>query len=303
MRLACTLAIALVWANAARADDFGSADTAWADSAWVDGPVSFSANDRTFPANLRLPGEWREAVPLVVMLHGTGGIDGRGASYSAALNAAGIATLELDVHGAYGRPNGVPGNRSTSDEFIHSAIVALKIARQHAEFDAARIGLMGFSAGGHATLLLASEGLWAAKTSVEARYAAYLPLYPSCYKLFNHERSGRLQWGGRLAGPVQVITGALDGYDGEPETCGELAVQVAEDDRPRFAVSVLAGAHHGFDGRGDRMVNDPAANRGRGGPVRIAGNAAAAAAARDQAVTFFRRAFFYPSSASRKIAP
>lgn len=287
MRLALIMAMVLVWAGVARAGDIGGPDTPL-----TDGPVSFSANGRTFLANLRLPGERRATMPLVVMLHGTGGIDGRGAFYSQVLTAAGIATLELDVHGAFGRPNGVPGNRSSSDEFIRAAMVALATARQRPEFDAARIALMGFSAGGNATLLLASEWVWATKASGEGRYAAFLPLYPACYKLFNHVRSGRLLWGGPLAGPVQIITGALDGYDVEPGTCGELAAQVAEGDRTRFAVAVLPDAHHGFDGKGDRTVVDPAANRGRGGPVRIAGNAEAADAARDQAVAFFRRVFF-----------
>ncbi len=275
----------LMLAGVARAEDIGSLDMAL-----TEGRVSFTGkNGRAFEANLRLPGERTAKMPLVVLLHGTGGIDGRGSSYAEALAGAGIATLELDVHGAYGRPNGVAGNRSTSDEFIQSAIVALYVARRRPEFDARRIGLMGFSAGGNATLLLASEGVWAAKTGDSPRYRAYLPLYPACYKLFSHERSSRLPWGGALAGPVQVITGALDGYDVEPGTCGELVAQVTAADRPHFTVTVLPDAHHGFDGKGDRVFHDPAANRGRGGPVRIAANPEAAAAARGLAAEFFRR--------------
>lgn len=281
------MVVMLILAGAARAEDIGNPDTPLAE-----GRVGFTGkNGRSFEANLRLPAERSGKVPLVVILHGTAGIDGRGETYAQALAAAGIASLEVDVHGAFGRPNGVPGNRSSSDEFIQSAMVALTIARRRPEFDPQRMGLMGFSAGGHATLLLSSETLWAAKTSEAARYAAYLPLYPACYKLFNHERSGRLLWGDALAGPVQVITGALDGYDVEPGTCGELAAQLAEADRPRFAVTVLAEAHHGFDGKGDHMVRDPAANRGRGGPVRIAANPQAAVQARGLAVEFFRKTF------------
>lgn len=270
----------LLLAGTAEAAEFANPETPLAE-----GRVGYVArNGRAFEANLRLPAERPAKVPLVVMLHGTAGIDGRGTAYAEALAASGIASLEVDVHGAFGRPNGQPGNRSTTDEFIQAAVVALNVARRRPDVDGERIGLMGFSAGGHAALVLANAAIAAAKG--DARFAAYLPLYPACYKLFERGRS--MAWNGTLAGPVHIVTGALDGYDVEPGTCGALAALLG-DDSARLSVTVLPDAHHGFDGTADRVINDPAANRGQGGPVRLAPNPEAAARARQVAVEFFEK--------------
>ncbi len=54
----------------------------------------------TVPAELRMPPG--PARPAVVIVHGSSGIDSRGVSYAKELNAAGIATLEIDMWGARG---------------------------------------------------------------------------------------------------------------------------------------------------------------------------------------------------------
>ncbi|WP_349740715.1 hypothetical protein [Roseateles cavernae] len=51
----------------------------------------------TVPAELRMPPG--PARPAVVIVHGSSGIDSRGVSYAKELNAAGIATLEIDMWG------------------------------------------------------------------------------------------------------------------------------------------------------------------------------------------------------------
>lgn len=43
-----------------------------------------------------------EVVPAVVIMHGSAGVDSRGALYARELNLAGIATLEVDMWGARG---------------------------------------------------------------------------------------------------------------------------------------------------------------------------------------------------------
>ena len=56
-------------------------------------PSTLPAPPQGIPATLRLPpGEGR--VPAVVIVHGSGGVDGRGAFYAEALRRAGIATIE-----------------------------------------------------------------------------------------------------------------------------------------------------------------------------------------------------------------
>jgi len=46
---------------------------------------------------LRIPANAGESIPAVVILHGSSGVDSRGALYARALNDAGIATLEIDM--------------------------------------------------------------------------------------------------------------------------------------------------------------------------------------------------------------
>jgi len=85
-------------------------------------PVHFDRQTRCFVANSNLR--------AVVILHGSAGVDSRGAFYSAALNAAGIATLEIDMWEA----RGVTGlsNRPQLPIFTHpDAFSALGFLRAH----------------------------------------------------------------------------------------------------------------------------------------------------------------------------
>jgi uncharacterized protein len=50
----------------------------------------------TLPATFVVPPK-SAAVPAVVVLHGSGGVDGRGAYHAEALHRRGIATLEVDM--------------------------------------------------------------------------------------------------------------------------------------------------------------------------------------------------------------
>ena len=57
-------------------------------------------------------GEAKGRVPAVVILHGSGGIYGRGEFHAKALNAAGIATLEVLMFTSGNRPRTVPAQTS-----------------------------------------------------------------------------------------------------------------------------------------------------------------------------------------------
>ena len=72
-------------------------------------------NPRTVSGQLRVPVPITGPMPAVVVVHGSAGVDSRGQFYIEALNAAGIATLEIDMWaargwlaGVTGRPRGVP---------------------------------------------------------------------------------------------------------------------------------------------------------------------------------------------------
>jgi dienelactone hydrolase len=86
--------------------------------------------------------EAKGQVPAVVILHGSGGIDGRGEFHAKPLNAAGIATLEVFMFTSGNRPRG--GSRSN---FTHMYGALNYLANRH-DIDPQRIGVMGFSWGG-----------------------------------------------------------------------------------------------------------------------------------------------------------
>jgi hypothetical protein len=66
------------------------------------------SNPLTISGQLRVPTtNAEEKVPAVVIVHGSAGVDSRGAFYSRALTDAGIATLEIDMWAARGWLGGV----------------------------------------------------------------------------------------------------------------------------------------------------------------------------------------------------
>lgn len=69
-------------------------------------PVEWNGKTIVLGARLQVPAEAHDKMPAVIMMHGTGGIRYSGVYYAAALNGAGIATLEVDQWGGRGLPGG-----------------------------------------------------------------------------------------------------------------------------------------------------------------------------------------------------
>ncbi len=90
----------------------------------------------------------------VVLVHGTTGIDMRGAFYRQPILNAGIAIFEVDFKtGIYTSASDRPRNET----FLPLAFAALKELRKLPAIDPKRIGIMGFSMGGGVTIRTAVE--------------------------------------------------------------------------------------------------------------------------------------------------
>ena len=111
----------------------------------------------TVAAQLRLPANTTGKIPAVVIVHGSSGIDSRGAYYADVLNKAGIATLEIDLWGARGLIGGAAGRPRGVPETLPDAYGALKYLAARPEIDPARIGILGFSWGGVVAMLTATS--------------------------------------------------------------------------------------------------------------------------------------------------
>ena len=174
------------------------------DSQFLNGDASAQA--ATVSGQFRLPaGPGR--LPVVVLMHGSGGMGPNIEMWAREFNAMGVATFALD--GFTGR-----GLTQTSTNqallgrlnFILDIYRGLDVLAKHPRVDPQRIVLMGFSRGGQAALyasLKRFHRLWN-KSGIE--FAAYVPFYPDCATTF----AGDTETADR---PIRIFGGTVDDYN------------------------------------------------------------------------------------------
>jgi dienelactone hydrolase len=247
--------------------------------------IEVSHGDRTW----HTAGALREpegASAAVVIVHGSGGVDSRGQCATAALNAAGFTTLELDLWAARGVTSPQERPKHVA-ETLPDAFAALDYLSYRRGLDPARIGIMGFSWGGVVSMLSATEASRRMFANDAQKFAAHAPLYPACW-LYNtmpgfdfHDLTGA---------PVFIQTGADDLYD-DPDGCERLVASLAPADRVSVTWKTYAGATHAWDRReSDIVAVDPMAHKGKGGEVPFTYNAEVARQSTEAVVEFFTRA-------------
>ncbi|MBF0324772.1 MAG: dienelactone hydrolase family protein [Alphaproteobacteria bacterium] len=249
-------------------------------------------------ATLRLP-DRTGRVPAVVVLHGSGGIDGRGAFYASALDQAGVATLEVFMFAPGKRPKDGPAATLTH------AFGALKYLAARPEIDPERIAVMGFSFGASLTLRTASLPTWEdfADDLGHRRFAAHIALYPVCTTqsrmTVDPAANGFGAFTGFTARPILILAGGQDDY-GAPDDCQRLIDLWHGRTGAALELEYYPNATHGWDGQSgrEREIWDSAANRGRGGLIRMIPDPAVATESRDRAVEFARRVLFANRSGS-----
>jgi len=253
-------------------------------------PAASPEQARAIPATLRLPASGGR-VPAVVVVHGTGGVDGRGAFHIQALNAAGIATLEVDYFTARGiRPG--PDRRPSAPQMLPDSYGALLFLAGHPKIDPARIGITGFSLGGVQAQLTSNAGATQRYAGGTAKFAAHVAFYPVYWAALPGGPRGNELLEPRTGAPVLVQAGGQDDYDA-PDSCERMIAALPEASRPLFSLKYYPDATHGWDSplTQPRSYPDPAAHQGKGGTFRLIPNRAVAEESRTVMVAFFRRAF------------
>lgn len=177
---------------------------------------------------------------------------------------------------------------------------ALAALRDLAFVDGRRIGLMGGSHGGWATLVAmvaadnAQDPLQQAKLS---GFSAAVALYPSCLARYgewstkqqNGNRGPMVSHSGvyRSIGPLLILAGEKDDWT-PAEPCRQL-VETARSHGQPLEIRIFPGAHHAFDSEAPlRYVaqrNNPSSPDGRGATT--GGDPMAWAEARRQVADFF----------------
>jgi dienelactone hydrolase len=157
-------------------------------------------------------GEFRIAqgtgrMPVVVLMHGSGGVGLNIEPWVHTFNAMGISTFVID--GFSGR-----GLTSTSTNqaqlgrlnFIVDVFRALDILAKHPRVDPDRIVLMGFSRGGQAALYASLQRFHKLWNKSGAQFAAYIPFYPDCATTYQSDTEV-------VSAPIRIFHGAPDDYN------------------------------------------------------------------------------------------
>lgn len=216
--------------------------------------INFTSLDKEHPLKLSgtlyLPENSPSPCPAVVVVHGTMGIDSRGAFYRESILKAGIAMFEVDFKtGIYTGPL----SRPSPEAILPMGFAALKELRKLPAIDPDRIGIMGFSMGGHLTVTAAFESnrkLWMGDEKGFATHAAF---YPVC-KTFLEQSDCRM-----TGAPMIIFYGTEDTY-GDGKSVPEFKRLLLE--KYHFDVTTVeyAGVHHGFNRNEPPMsYRDPAA--------------------------------------------
>jgi dienelactone hydrolase len=251
-------------------------------------PVDWDGKTIMIGARFQLPLGMGSRVPAVIVLHGTAGVRYTGVYYAAALNRAGIATLEIDQWGGRGLPGGPSSRPRNLTDNLPDVAGAYRLLAARPEIDANRIGLLGSSMGGIEALLMMTRRNSDAVLGPGKHLKAAAALYPICW-LYNHVPGA--DFGDLVDAPIRILVGGDDDYDDGADACEVLLHALAPSDVAHISLRVFRGATHLFDGfEGDYEYDDPASHRRLGGLVRVHANPEARQQARDDLAQFFANA-------------
>jgi dienelactone hydrolase len=253
------------------------------------------------PGTLSFPPNPTGRVAAVVIAHDSAGLipEGPEPDYVAALNAAGIATLVIDMWtprqvpsgpSALGRDGGGDRRPRAIGDTLPDAFGALKFLAGHPGIDPRRIGIMGFSWGAMLTVLAMSEPAAERALGSDLRFAAHSGHYFVCAGFLPGApmaSATAAQWTGA---PLQLQVGGQDDYDNADggASCRRLVANLPPDKQQRVELIVYPQATHAWEQKLPRPISfdDPLIRRN----VRVAPDTAAAAEARAATVAFFKTA-------------
>jgi dienelactone hydrolase len=204
----------------------------------------FLNGEKTGARQVSVAGQLRIAqgagrLPVVVMLHGSGGVDARADTWSSQFHEMGVSTFVIDGFTGRGLTN-VAANQALLGRLnsIIDAYRALDMLAKHPRVDPSRIVLMGFSRGAQSALYASVSRfnrLWNA-SGIE--FAAYVPFYPDCSTTYLTD----LDIADR---PIRIFQGTPD--DQNPVAPCKMYVERLRGAGRDVQLSEYPNAQHGFD--------------------------------------------------------
>lgn len=187
---------------------------------------------------LAFPEAMNSAVPAVVILHGSSGVNPGEMVWAQRLNSMGFASFVVDSFTGRGVTNTEADQTQLSmTAGVADAYFALRLLAADPRIDKRKIGVMGFSRGGIAALYSAQEPFRRALIEDDLHFAAHIAFYPGCGI---HYTSAHLD-----GAPILMLLGGKDNY-----TPAAPCVTYANDLRKQGAQVTLKtypDAYHGFD--------------------------------------------------------
>lgn len=193
----------------------------------------------TLAGELRLARGGAGKQPVVILMHGSGGIGPNVPYWVRELNAIGISTFVIDGMSGRGLV-GVGTNQAILGRlnFIVDIYRSLEILAKHPRIDPERIALMGFSRGGQAALYAAVDRFHKMWNKSGIGIAAYIPFYPDCATTYAADTEF-------VAKPVRIFHGTPDNYN-PVSTCKAFLGRLKAANRD-VTLTEYPNAPHGFD--------------------------------------------------------
>jgi len=178
-------------------------------------------------------------LPVVILMHGSGGAGGSQQYWRNHFNAMGISTFIID--GMTGRGlTGVGDNQALLGRLAFSVDIfrSLEILAKHPRVDPNRIILMGFSRGGQGALyssVTRFQKMWN-RSGID--FAAYVVLYPDCGTTYRDDEIVS-------ARPIRIFHGTPDDYN-PVSSCKAYAERLKKKGTD-ILITEYPNAPHGYD--------------------------------------------------------
>ena len=146
-------------------------------------------------------------LPVVVLVHGSGGMGPNIESWARELNAMGISTFALDGFTGRGLVS-VNMDQALLGRlaFTLDAYRMLEVLAKHPRVDPARVVLMGFSRGGQGALFASLKRFHQMWNKSGIEFAAYIPFYPDCMTSYISDTDVADK-------PIRIFHGTPDDYN------------------------------------------------------------------------------------------